>query len=781
MAPGQRRTHIVRPSTLLVLFLLAIGLLIIRPAEPAGAEDTPLSDADPAPVECERGLAPRATAVFVERGPVIDGLLDDPVWAESEVIDDLTQVEPFFCRPSRFRSEIRILTDGDFLYFSLRAYDPEPDKIVANRMARTETFFYDDGFNMLLDTFHDRQNGYFIQVNPNGGRRDGTFAGDAFEENWDGIWYADARIDAEGWTAEVAIPFKTLGFRPGADVWGLNLSRRVRRFNEENRWADPSLQRFGVNMSRAGTLHGMSVARQGIGLDVVPTLSVGGIYDEQGEDSIAAARDFDDHGEFRIEPSFDAFYRVLPSLTASVTANTDFAQTEIDESQVNLTRFALFFPEKREFFLRDTGIFRFADLNEENGIPFFSRRIGLDEAVNPVRLWGGGRLTGRIGRYNIGFLDIQQDANEGRDSENLAVARVSANVLKESNVGFLLTHGDPNSREENLLAGADFNFRSSQLVRNRFVSASLWIQQDISGDRYGNRAGAWGATLSYPNDKINWKFRYKEIERGFDPALGFVNREDMRRYEGLLRYRFRNPTAGIRTYDLNLDAKVTAARSENNHLESVALFVTPLRITSQVDDSIELQYVYLYEDLPNPFFLARHVGIPAGTYGYHSGIVLLKTSQHRPVRFEYTTGIGEFYDGWGVRMAPLIEWRPSKYLLFAVQYDERWFYGLESCKGGQFANCVSTAGPDVLGNRNFQIRLARLRLQITFSPDVSWSTLVQWDNLSDDLQFQTRLRWIIEPGKEFFVVVGQDFEARPGDFRVRRTSPTAKLRWTLRF
>jgi hypothetical protein len=744
--------------------------------------------------ECALGLAPEARAVFVEEAPTIDGVLDDPVWERAEVISELTEVEPTFCVPGRFRTEVRILTDGETLFFSFRNYDPEPDKIVANRMARNEVFFYDDGVNILLDTFLDRQNGYFFQVNPNGGRRDGTFARDSYEENWDGIWYADARIDSEGWTAEVALPFKTLGFRPGADVWGLNLSRRIRRFNEENRWADPSRQRFGINMSRAGTLHGMSVAKQGVGLDVVPTFSVGAVHDEEGDDSVAGMRDLDDHNELRAEPSFDAFYRVLPSLTASVTANTDFGQTEIDDARVNLSRFSLFFPEKREFFLRDSGIFTFADLQGENGIPFFSRRIGLFTqrsdnqrgagVASGVRLLGGGRVTGRVGRYNIGFMDIQQDRNNGREGENLAVARVSANVLEESSVGFLLTHGNPNSDRENLLAGGDFNFRSSQLIPNRFVTGSLWIQQNFEGGNYGDRSTAWGGTISYPNDIINWKIRFKEIQEGFDPALGFVNRSDIRRYDFDYRYRFRMQGTKIRTVDVALDSSVTTDRT--NHLESAAIFFSPVRITTQVDDSFELQALFLYEDTVSEFFyLAEHIGIQPGEYQQASVVVYLRTSQHRPVRFEYTTGFGQFFDGYGLRMAPLIEWRPNKYLLFSLQYDERFFFGIDSCFGRQGDNgpTVSCPGDSTanVSNRRFNIRLARVRAQIAFTPNVFWSTLVQYDNLSDRIEFQSRFQWIIEPGREFFIVVGQDFEAQPGDFRTRRTQPSAKLRWTFRF
>jgi len=759
--------------------------------------------------ECDEGQNPTANAVFVEEGPVVDGKLDDAVWEKARVIRDLTQVEPVFCAKPSFASEIRILTDGEKLYLSIRAYDPEPEKIVANRMARSETFFYDDNFTILLDTFHDRQNGFFFQVNPNGGRRDGTFARDVFEENWDGIWFGDARITPDGWTAEVEIPFKTLPFRPGADDWGLQLFRRVRRMNEENRWADPSLQRFGINMSRAGTLTGMSVAQQGIGLDVVPTFSFGASIDGQGQDNYPnptvppqqpGARDFDDHAELRAEPSFDAFYRVTPGLLASVTANTDFAQTEIDDVQVNLNRFALFFPEKREFFLRDTGIFQFADLEGRDGIlPFFSRRIGLQDTrrgPRDVRLLGGGRLTGRVGRFNIGFIDIQQDRNiqsqppngvggriSDRHGENLAVARVSANILEESNVGVLLTHGDPDSDQENLLAGADFNYRSSQLVKDRFVSANLWFQQEWKGGSYGRQETAWGATLSYPNDKVRWKLRFRDVGANFDPALGFVNRRNIRRYDVEYRYRWRTQRRLVRTWDLSLRGDITTNREDA--IETVNLYV-PFKATSQVDDSIELLFYFTHDRPDFVFYLADHIGIMPGRYQSVSGILRIATSQHRKIRFRLHTGIGGLFDGSGVRVAPLIEWRPSRHLLLSLEYDARTFWGITSCNGpandpGVPRNCTrAVASPDVK-KRNFSIQLVRARFQVAFTPDIIWSTLIQYDNSSESARFQTRLRWIVEPGREFFVVVGQNLDAKPGDFRVRETQPTAKVRWTFRF
>lgn len=731
---------------------------------------------------------PRANAVLVEEAPTIDGVLDDAVWDRAEVITEMTQVVPTLGAAPIFRSELRLLTDGEMLYLSFRAFDPEPDEIVANRMARSEIFFFDDHMSFVLDTFHDRRTGYFFQVNPNGGRRDLTFDSDSFEENWDGIWYAKARIDEDGWTAEIAIPFKTVGFIEGQDVWGFNFSRRIRRFNSEARWADPSLDRTLIQVTNAGTLHGMSVARQGIGLDAVPSLSVRGVHSEERRtDPLPNEDSIQERDRLRIEPSFDAFYRVLPSLTASVTANTDFSQTEADDAQVNLTRFSILFPEKREFFLRDTALFAFGGLKQENGLPFFSRRIGLDETAEPVRLLGGGRVTGRVGRLRIGLLNIQQDRKGDVHSTNLSVARISANVLDNSTAGIILTHGDPTSDDENLLGGADFNFRSLELVPNRTVTSNVWYQQTFSendNSNYGRSAGAWGAAVAYPNDEFNWNLEVKSIANGFNPALGFVNRVGIRSYDGKYRYRLRSDSSRIRTADFTLIGNVVTGHGiHSDHVESARITVSPLLLTNQVDDSIELKYVHLYDSPAEPFFIAPHVGIPEGSYNSGSVIFELETSQARKLSLRVLQGVGTFYDGWGYRINPFIEWRPSRYWRLSLEFDERHFFGFDACQGATMGTgaCTSDADSTIKRSVDFKSRLVRLRLLIAFSPDVSWSTLIQYDNFANTLTGQTRFQWIIEPGRELFLVLGQDFDANSDEIRATRTSPAAKLRWTFRF
>jgi Carbohydrate family 9 binding domain-like/Domain of unknown function (DUF5916) len=724
-------------------------------------------------VRAEESESPHVFAVLVDEPPIIDGVLDDAAWAKAEVIERFTQVEPATGAEPTFRTEVRILTDGEMLYIAFRGYDDEPEKIVANRMSRDEFFFFDDNLLVVIDPFHNKRTGYFFNLNPVGGRRDGTIEGDVSEGNWNGIWYGDAQIDAEGWTGEMAIPFKTLSLRPGADVWGLNLIRRIRRFNEEDRWADPTLERLSINLSRAGTLTGMSVADQGVGLDVVPSMTVGYTHDEE------ANRD-----KLRTEPSFDAFYRIVPGVTASVTANTDFAQTEVDDAQVTISRFELFFPEKRSFFLQDTGIFDFGGLREENGIPFFSRRIGLDSNLDSVRLLGGGKVSGRTGRFNVGLLSIQQDRNQGIDDQNLSVARISAEVFDGSTIGMILTHGDPLSEDNNLLVGGDFNLRSNRIVDGRYVTGSLWLQESFSeepGREYGSRSTGWGGEVAYPNDKVNWRFTFKDFQSGFDPALGFVNRTDIRFYEGNYRFRIRSASNLIRTIDIRANPEVVTDRDDE--IQTANLRFYPLRFTTQIDDVLEFFAYHSYDSIPAPFFLVPHIGIPAGTYTTQGGYVLLDTSQARHLRLTLRVGYGTLYDGEILRVRGALEWRPSPHWLFAAEYDERQIWGVQACHGGTAAalNCSQVGGPTVVRRASFGLRLARVRVRINFNPDISWSTIVQYENVTDNLSAQSRLRWIIEPGREFFFIFGQDFDASPDSFRVGETGLIGKLSWTFRF
>ncbi|HMB74368.1 MAG TPA: sugar-binding protein, partial [Gammaproteobacteria bacterium] len=396
----------------------------------------------------------------------VDGLLDEEFWRNATVIEDLHQVEPTeFAEPSQ-PTEIFLFYDTDYLYVGARMWDTEADSITANVLRQGEGLSSEDRFAIIIDPYLDQRSGYRFQVNPNSVRWDALYQNtSSLESNWEGIWQGAATRDAEGWTAEMAIPFKTISFNPNTPEWGVNFERTIQRNGESIGWVSRNRE---LNPGVAGIASGFAGLEQGRGLDIVPSASVtrAKTYGAAGDSS----NDF--------EPSLDVFYNVTPSLNAALTINTDFSATEVDDRQVNLTRFNLFFPEKRDFFLQDADIFEFGRIGgggfnrgggggnpsvpgsaSQNGRPFFSRRIGLSATGVPVDIEYGGKLCGRVGRWNIGALAIRQGEFEDVEATDVFVGRVAANVLSESAVGIIVTDGDPRSNAENSLIGADFRYR----------------------------------------------------------------------------------------------------------------------------------------------------------------------------------------------------------------------------------------------------------------------------------------------------------------------------------
>jgi hypothetical protein len=372
--------------------------------------------------------------------PVIDGVLDEEAWQLAAQIEDLHEIQPTEYAQASERTVIYLMYDADAIYIAARLYDREPHEITARILRQGERVFGDDWFSVLLDPFNDKRSGYRFQTNPNGLREEGLFQNISEEQwDWQGIWYTASTIDDQGWVAEMAIPFKTLSFNPNNDTWGINFRRAIARRDERTGWVS---RNRNSDPSTSGIVIGLEGLEQGLGLDVMPSMSVSR---RRPFDGTATTTDTD--------PSLDVFYKVTPSLTTALTINTDFSATEVDDRQINLTRFGLFFPEKRDFFLQDADIFEFGGL-EQNGRPFFSRRIGLSDEGEPVDLDVGGKLTGRIGRFNIGVLSVRQDGiGTTLPADNATVGRVSANLLEESEHRHDPHRGQPRLRRGQLARG----------------------------------------------------------------------------------------------------------------------------------------------------------------------------------------------------------------------------------------------------------------------------------------------------------------------------------------
>ena len=491
-----------------------------------------------------------------ENPPVIDGRIDELVWALADVVEDFHEIDPDeYTEPSQ-RTQVFVLYDENNLYIAAKLWDAQPDEIVAQILRQGSFIGNDDYFSVILDPFHDRRSGYRFQVNPNGVRNEAIYQNTTDTQgNWQGIWQAEATIVDDGWTAEMAIPYKTLSFSSANDTWGINFSRKIARSNEIIGWVSRTrAQNPGV----AGIAIGLDGLEQGRGLDIVPSLSMRGTKDFVPGTSATDS-----------EPSVDVFYKLTPSMTGVLTVNTDFSATEVDDRQINLTRFPLFFPEKRDFFLQDADIFEFGRIggsveaccshtvDDQNGRPFFSRQIGLSQG-QPVGIDGGVKLTGRAGPWSLGVLDIRQEQFGDIDARNLFVGRAVLNVLEESNVGVIVTDGDPQSNLDNTLLGVDFRYLNTRIPGDRTLSGEAWYQQSDTPGLDGDDA-AFGLGLRLNTlDKFSGLAKYVELQDNFNPALGFTNRIGIRQLSAVLDYTHRPQDRFLRT----IYPGVTFLRSE---------------------------------------------------------------------------------------------------------------------------------------------------------------------------------------------------------------------------
>ena len=599
-------------------------------------------------------------------------------------------------------------------------------------------------------------------MNPNGIRSDLLYQNtNQRQENWDGIWQAAAAQNEQGWTAEMRIPFKTLSFDPNNDTWGINFMRWMPRDAEWLGWVSRNRSQ---NPSIAGNVTGFNNLEQGLGLDVVPSISL------SGQKADSPSLNTSDN-----EPSLDVFYKLTPGLNASLTINTDFSATEVDDRQVDLSRFSLFFPERRDFFLADSDIFEFGRIGGnisfgnrptysqpslENGRPFFSRRLGLSASGEPVDLEYGGKLSGRVGRWSVGALAIRQDAFEGVDATDVFVGRVAANVLSESSLGVLMTSGDPQSNLDNSLVGVDFRYLNSRLPGGRALEGEAWFQQSDTEGVDGDDQ-AFGLRLKMPNNAgLRAGLGIKELQQNFNPALGFVNRRGIRDQTLELGYTHLPRSSGLREIYGGVDVQRIDLLS--GELQTELISVRALEIETNSRDRLNVRYTANKEVVTDAFEISEGVIIPPGEYSFDEYGFDLSTGNQRTVsgRLNYRTG--EFYDGIRDMIRAELNWAPSVHFRAGFSYD---FNDVELPQG------------------DFIVRLVTLRADIIFSSALSWVNLVQYDNVSETAGINSRLHWIPEAGREAFIVLNHNLQDldRDNSFHSSQADMTLKFSYTFRF
>ena len=708
------------------------------------------------PLEDRGAASPRerraARAVRAEKPPVIDGVLDDEVWKLAPPIGELRQVSPLEGAPTE-RTEVRVLYDADHLYLGVRCFDSEVGGIIGTQMARDAVLDPDDRVEIVIDTYLDRRNAYFFQMGPVGSKGDALVSdnGRDFNKPWDGIWAGKSSIDALGWSFEMALPFQTLAFAPGATTWGLNVNRWIKRRDEQDRWNDPSRDDSLFQIAEAGDLTGLVGLRQGLGLDLVPFFHGDWTNPNPGDADLAG------------KPGLDAYYRITPGLTASLTVNTDFAETEVDERRVNLTRFPLFFPEKRDFFLQDAGIFGFADLGTGDVLrPFFSRRIGLDARGEEVPILWGGKVTGRHAGWNVGVLEAHTDRQDGVPEKDLVVTRVARNVGEQSTVGGLFASGNPGSTRGNQLYGLDWNYRAKNPFGEGTLASSVWgLHSESEGP--SPEDDAFGASLAVRSDLWRWGFKAREVQRDFDAALGFVPRRGIRSFAGDVGWNPR-PTGGargpwdVRQYHVSLEGQLVT--STDGDVESGLVELQPFGFELESGDEVGFYVNLQHEDLVDPFDIHDGITIDADAYDFVRARLEVESALKRPVSVSAALEAGSFFDGTREDARCEVSWRPNRWFHGSVGYEQNHV----DLEGGAFAT-----------------ELGRVRADVSFSPDLDWFNFVQFDDVGDSLGWNSRLRWIPVPGQELFVVWNQTIE-RDGDVLATRFQEAAfKFGCTFRF
>lgn len=657
----------------------------------------------------------------------LDGKLDEASWTTADSIESLTELEPNEGEVPSGRTVVRVIADGDGLVFGIRADDPDAARITSFARARDADLSNEDHIKIVLDTYLDGRSGFVFAVNPNGARYDALVInqGEGENANWDAAWEAATARSSTGWTAEIRIPARSLLFRRGLSTWGFNVQRRVQRLLESSRWASPDRDvKFGLT-SRAGLLADVPEFDLGVGLSVRPALTAGAGIPAPGA-----------RWDGSRDASLDVNQRVGANALASLTVNTDFAETEVDTRRTNLTRFPLVFPEKRTFFLEGSDIFDFGLGTGDDVRPFFSRRIGLLGGTR-VPLEAGLKLNGRDGGTSFGALMVRTgeggDALDAASTANtMGVVRVKQNILGESTVGAVATFGDPLGRPGSWLAGPDFTYQTSRFRGDKNLLVGAWGLA-TGHDSLPGRGAAWGGTIDFPNDVWDVFVTYKRLGEDFDPSLGFVPRPAVQISSLNVTYQPRpaRPVLGLHVRQMFHEFRASLVGDLENQWESYRIFMAPINWRLESGDRFEFNVVPVGERLVVPFGIAPNVTIPTGAYHWNRYRLEGGLAAKRRFSGQFTWWFGDFYDGRLQEYQVTASWKPSA--LFIVEMN-------------------GTRNVGRLPEGDFTQQVVGTRLRVNVSPDLQFNSYLQYDNESRSFGSNTRVRWTFRPVGDLFVV-----------------------------
>jgi uncharacterized protein DUF5916/cellulose/xylan binding protein with CBM9 domain len=748
--------------------IAVVSLLCIGAVGAAAQEPPQASVVEPSAPVAAMAAAPQDYSVDIHRlsrAPVIDGKLDDEVWQEGNLLDGFVQFEPDLGQPASEKTEARVGYDSHNIYFGIRCYDREPDAVLGSAMRVDAEMSQDDSITVVLDTFHDRRNGFLLAVNPLGGTTDALVRNEGEEVNvdWDGVWDVATQRDALGWTVEIAVPFKTLRFsRAESQTWGFNLRRYITRRQEGSFWK-PMLRIQGTNpsyrVSDFGEIRGISSVDQGGRYQFEP-------YSLLREEPTTRF-DTADRGEI----GGDLKFNLTSGLVADLTVNTDFAEAEADQQQINLERFKLFYPEQREFFLEGASLFYFGDRPEPFEVPekfrfFFSRQIGLAEngqVVLPVL--GGAKLAGRVGGTSIGFLNMSTDSASYLDARgvpveeqetNFTVLRLKQQIFGGSTLGLIGLNKDPRGSAYNRGLGFDWDLAFG----GGWQSSGFVAQTDTPG--LEDRNSAYSADLIYRNKRIRLRHRYTNIGENFNPEMGFLTRADIIKNHSNIFSTYVLEKAPYHVYKVILVADMNHVANQRGGLET-QLATYELGLSGRSRAGVAFLYYDDLENLSAPLPVAKGVTIPIGHYRFRSLFTGISSGYSKRVGFTLWYHQGGYYDGDRLRTFLSLLIRPRDGLIIEPSYDR-----------------VKVDAPW----GNFVSQIAQTAVDYSLTPTLSTRVTLQWRE-GDNFRANFLIDWTYRPGSDLFLVYNDvddlDEVRRESGFSPLKPGRTITLKATRRF
>ena len=696
----------------------------------------------------------------------LDGRLDDTFWSDITGISDFLVQEPVEGGEPTEKTTVKVAYDENYLYIGAIFYDSEPDGIKAFKMRKDAPLNTDDRFMWILDTYLDGRNAYFFEINPRGLMGDGLLTigqGRSLNKDWDGIWRPWTYIGDFGWSAEIRIPFHTLNFDPKTSTWGINFQRTIRRKNEEILWSGHKRNQGIYRPQDAGRLTGLNNISQGLGLELVG-------YGKAEALKVQNESEGDYNNSQSLDGGLDVNYNITPGLKASLTVNTDFAETEVDDRQINLTRFPIRFPEKRDFFLEGANIFRFAP---SSGVyPYFSRKIGL-RSGNPIPILYGGRVIGKIGKVEVAAQQVKTRETDNFSSEEFSVIRLKQNFLKESSIGVLYTRRHTNKgkqfvpplQDRNTL-GIDLTLNTSTFLKNQnlqFQAFAVIHNPELPGEINNNiwDRSARGLRFNFPNDPWSGSLSYREFGVSYDPAVGFSRRNSFRRVEPRIRFSpILEKSSTIRELKWEVSFENLMSLQWKKLTQNIRL--TPLSIRFESGDEISYQIIRNFERLEYDFDILgdNSIIIPVGNYTNWSHQIELETANYRKIVYGIELKTEGFWSGNRTEYENELIFRP----LPGINLNLGYIHSRVNLREG-----------------NFKTNLVRFLGDFDFTPFISFSSNIQYDDISENIGMNNRFKYTITPGSDIYFVYNHNWFNDDGKYKTSSMLGATKITYTHRF